>query len=302
MPRDKSSNKKSAKIAQPVTKVTLLDQVSSGLTSGVLGLILIVVILAVVWAINKPPTAEAVTPVEFIELPGGVEDGAIDETLRVDSPEEVVQDASDSEEVQDDQQVEEVLENVLELADQAAQQVQQQFDSDASSSGKVGSATGTGRRGLGMGPGEGGLPREQRWFVRFSSSGSLEAYAAQLQYFGIELGALTNDGRLIYLSNLTNTPPTSRISQSGKGENRLYMTWRGGNRQKADLKLFAKAGHQLDDVVLFHFYSKKAEGILAKRELDYANRSVKDIRRTYFVVQRDGNGYDFNVVRQTYFE
>lgn len=302
MPRDKSVNKKNKKIVQPVTKVTLLDQVSSALSSSVLGLILIVIVLAVIWAINKPPTAEAVTPVEFIELPGGVEDGAINETLRVDSPEEVVQDASLNEEVQDDQQVEEVLENVLELADQAAQQVQQQFDTDASNSGKVGSATGTGRRGLGMGPGDGGLPREQRWFVRFNSSGSLQTYAAQLQFFDIELGALTKDGRLIYLSNLTQATPTVRISQSGKGENRLYMTWRGGNRQKADLDLFAKAGQKLEDVVLFHFYSKRAEGILAKRELDYANRSVKDIRRTYFVVESDGTGYDFSVSRQTYFE
>lgn len=302
MPRQSPTGSSRPKIVTPVTRVTLFERVSSGLLSTVVGLLLTVAVLAAIWAFNRPPTAESVTPVEFIELPGGEKDGAIDETLRVDSPEDVVEDASITEETTEDQQVEEVLENVLELADQAAQQVQQQFDVEAANSGKSGSATGTGRRALGMGPGDSGMPREQRWFVRFSSTSSLDTYAKQLDYFGIELGALTPDGRLIYVSNLSNATPTAKVTQSGKGESRLYMTWRGGQRRKADLELFAKAGYQFDDVVLFHFYSKMAESRLAELELEYANRDVKEIRRTYFVVRRSGNEYDFEVTRQTYFQ
>lgn len=285
----------------PVLTVTRYDLVSTFMIAVVIALVIAVLWLGVVWASNLPPAKSEAVPVEFIELPGGDPDGAVDETLRVDSPEDVAEDPSVEEVIDEEIQVEETIENVLELADEASQQVQQQFETDARSSGKLGSATGTGRRGLGEGPGEGGLPREQRWYIRFSEEGSVNEYARQLDYFGIEMGALLPGGSLVLISNVSNDTPTKRTLTSGKGENRLYMTWQGGSRKSVDGELFQKAGVNISRAVIFHFYSREAEQKLARLEREYRDRDVKEIRRTYFVVHRVGREYEFAVTRQVYF-
>jgi hypothetical protein len=239
---------------------------------------------------------------EILELPGGAEDGAIDESLLVESPEEEVPDASLAEEMLDDVEVEQTLETVLDVADQATELVPQQLSTAEVSSGRAGSAHGTGgRRALGSGNGERGLPREQRWFVRYSDGGTLGTYARQLDYFGIEFGLLTPDGKLVYVSNLSRPKPTVRTVDSGAGENRLYMTWQGGNRKQADLELFQKAGIDASRGTIFHFYPAQADAQLAQKEHSYRNKPTDAIRGTYFIVQQSGRGYEFAVTRQTYF-
>lgn len=238
---------------------------------------------------------------EIVELPGGSDDGFPDEMLQVESPEEEIPDASLNQEMADDLQVEETLETVLDVADEAAELAPQQIQTNAESTGRVGSASGTGRRALGSGTGEKGLPREQRWYVRFSDGATLDVYAAQLDFFKIELGLLTPKGELIYLSNMSSDPPKTRRVTSGKGENRLYMTWQGGERKSADLELFQKAGIDARRGTIFHFYPREAEALLAQREEAYRGRKASEIRRTYFVVQSAGDGFTFAVSRQTTF-
>jgi hypothetical protein len=248
----------------------------------------------------KPPQA---IPVELVELPGGFEDGSPDETLRVDSPEPEARDAVPADAVAEQVEISEAVEAVVEMSEAATQQVQQQFDTGIQNTGKVGSAKGTGRRALGFGPGTGGLPREQRWFVKFGERAALDEYAKQLEFFDIELGALLPDGRLAYLSNLTAATPQARFVKSGAGETRMYMTWQGGERRGADVQLFTKAKVEVrPDTVIFHFYPKVTENKLAQLELEYRNRTVKQIRRTYYAVEPDGAGYKFSVFRQILFQ
>lgn len=240
---------------------------------------------------------------EIVEMPGGFEDGSPDETLRVDSPEPETHDAAPTEVPADQTEIAEALETVVELSESATQQVQQQFDTGAQTTGKPGSARGTGRKGLGVGPGTGGMPREQRWFVRFGESSGVDEYAKQLAFFGIELGALLKDGRLAYLSNLTQRTPNVRYAASGKDEQRLYMTWQGGERRSADVELFKRGGVDVQgDTVIFHFYPKETENILVQLEVGHRGRPVNQIRRTYFAVEPAAKGYQFAVVRQIYFQ
>ena len=187
---------RSTKIVAPVMRVTLYDQVSSWAISLFAGLLMVCGLVVVVWVSSRLPKPPAAIPVELIELPGGFEDGSPDETLRVDSPEPEARDAVPAESVSDAVEIAEAVEAVVEMSEAATQQVQQQFDTGIQNSGKVGSAKGTGRRALGMGTGTGGIPREQRWFVKFGERTALEEYAKQLEFFGIELGALLPDGRL----------------------------------------------------------------------------------------------------------
>ena len=285
--------------ATPVLRVTRYDRVSALMIAAVIALIGAVTWLAVVWAANRVPTVTDVVPLELIEIPGGAEDGAIDETLNVESPEEETQDPSVAETDAEETEVQEMLDSVVELSDRAANQAQQQFALQAQNTGTPGSKKGTGRRALGMGPGESGLPREQRWFVRFGDRVSLEEYAKQLDFFGIELGALFRDGRLVIVSPLSASKPKTRTLKSGKGEQRLYMTWRGGSRRDADLKIIQKAGINASAALVMQFYPAKTEALLANLEKRYKNRSPNQIRRTYFSVQGDRSGYKFVVTRQS---
>lgn len=286
----------------PVLRDTLYDRVSSwtiALFVGVAGLCLCVV---AIWLTNRLPAPPQAVPVELIEAPGGFEDGSPDETLRVDSPEPEVHDASPAEVQSDTTEIAEALETVVELSESATQQVQQQFDTGIQSTGKTGSAKGTGKKGLGIGPGTGGMPREQRWYVRFGDRAGVDEYAKQLEFFGIELGALLPDGRLVYISKLNQPAPVSRFVATGKNEQRLYMTWQGGDRRSADVELFKRASIDVrGDTAIFHFYPKPTETMLAQLELNYRNRPVAQIRRTYFAVETSGAGYQFSVIRQVHY-
>lgn len=290
-------------IVTPVLRDTLYDRVSSWVIALFVGVGLTCFCVIAIWFSNRIPQRQAAVPVEMIELAGGFEDGAPDETLRVDSPEPEARDAAPSEMNSDQVEISEALEAVVELSENATQQVQQQFDTGSLNTGKSGSAKGTGRRGLGVGPGSGGMPRDQRWFVLFGDNPNLDEYARQLDFFGIELGAVLPDGRLAYLSKIAQTPPEVNYANSGEGEARLFMTWQGGNRRSADVDLFKRVNLDLQrDTLIFHFYSKATESDLAQREREYRNRPVREILRTYFSVQPAAVGYQFTVTRQTYFQ
>ena len=291
---------KSDPVQNPVMGTTRYDKVSAGMICGVVGLLGLTGLLIAIWLSNRLPSPPDPVPFEIVDLPGGFEDGDPNETPELESPEEEIPDPSIAETQEEQAEITEMLETVVELSDAASQQVEMVIQSDASAtSGKVGSAKGTGGRPLGMGGGKGGFPRDQRWFIKFTDS-SIEEYAKQLDHFNIELGALFPDGRLIMMKNMSQARPTTRTLNTGKGEARLYMTWRGGSRQEADKQLFQKAGINAAAATVMHFYAPETESLLAKVEIGYRNKKSAEIRRTYFNVRKDGSGYKFIVTSQSY--
>ncbi len=286
----------------PVLGVTRYENARSFMLAVVLSLLLAVGFLFLQYLSTIEPVTKDQVALELVEIPGGYEDGVVGETLEVDSPEPPADDASLSEIESEVTEMEETLDNVIDVSDQATSQAPQQFEMDYDNTGKKASATGSGRRPLGSGGGPGaGFPREQRWYVRFSDSGTIDTYARQLDFFKIQFGVLTPDGRLTYASNFTKAKPDTQIVETGKNEKRLYMTWQGGGRKAADIKLFEKAGvSNARSGTIFHFYPPNVENDLARLELAYRNRPVTQIRRTYFVVEPAGDGYKFVVTRQTY--
>ena len=283
----------------PLLKETKYDVVTAAMIAAVIALLLGVLTVIVIWLTNRIPTIEVDYEVETLVIPGGEPDGAPDETLNVESPDPETDDPSVAETESEVTEIQEMLDTVLEVSDRATQVAQEQFDTASENSGKPGSAKGTGRAPLGQGGGEAGFPREQRWFIQFAE-GKLKTYARQLDFFKIELGAVMPDGRLIYIKNMSSPSPSKRQATSGKDEKRLYMNWQGGKRREADLALFAKAKVDAKKGLILHFYSRELEALLTRTETSFANRSVKEIRRTYFKVQPAGGGYEFVVTRQLY--
>jgi len=283
----------------PHLKVTKYDTTSSFLlaTGAILGLLAIV--LLIIWLTNLEPRAtDDIIPIEMVG--GGDEDGAPDETLNVESPADPSDDPSVAEEPSEEVELMEMLENVVELSDNATQMVVTEVQvTGTKNSGTPGSAVGTGRRPLGRGGGKGGYPREQRWIVKFADQTSLKAYARQLDFFKIELGAyFPETGTLIYLTNVSADAPTRREVNKGK-DDRLFMNWQGGSdRRKADLSLFKKAGINASTAHVVHFYPRATEELLVRAERSYQNLPSSRIRLTYFQVTGDGGGYKFTVTRQ----
>jgi hypothetical protein len=282
----------------PVMRVNFFDRLSAGMISTVIGLSVGVLAVFLWWLSTRPPRQEFLAPMELVNASGGSADGAPNETLDVQSPEDAVENASATEDVLETD-VTQAVQNVVELATVATEQAQQ-VSSAGVPGGSPGSAHGSGRKALGSGQGQGGIPNEQRWVIRYSDEASLAEYAKQLDHFGIELGALLPDGQMIYLSKISSAMPVQRAATSGKDEQRLYMTWQGGSRKDADVKLFARVGLDVSRAILFHFYPKPIEQLLMTREYQYAKRNALDIRRTYFSVVKQGEGFDFAVTRQIY--
>lgn len=284
----------------PEMRVTQYDRVSSFMMALVAGLILCVFCVLAYWWAHRPPPSLDLVPLEMLEVSGGFEDGNPDDTWDLESPDPEEPNASLVDELSEEVEIEETLDNIVELSEQATQQYEEVVGSDSESKGKQGSASGSGGRPLGMGPGMGGVPREQRWFVRFAEGKSIDEYAKQLDFFGIVLGVVQPQGELVYVSKFSSRPE-KKVVKSGKNEKRLYMTWQSGERRATDVKLLSRAGVQAGrQSVIFHFYPKKTEQMLAQLEFNYRKKPPQEIRRTYFLAQKKGNGYVFDVTRQTY--
>ena len=286
----------------PVLRTTVYDRSSAALLATAIGLGAITAIVTTLYIATLPPPAMKLVPIEIPEeATGGFEDGEPDSTLNVESDLAPQPDAAPVEQDSDQTELQETLETITELADTAAEMVPEQSGESAVNTGVAGSAVGSGAAALGSGGGVGGgVPRAQRWLVNFADGASLDEYARQLDFFGIELGTIGTDGTLKFASELAQTPK-SRTVTDGSTEKRLYMSWQGGPRRLADQQLFQRAGISAEGRPILHFYPKNTENLLALLERDASTKGVKQIRRTYFDAIETSNGYEFRVRKIIYF-
>lgn len=155
------------------------------------------------------------------------------------------------------------------------------------------------------GEGEDIIPRHERWELRFSAK-NVAGYAAQLDYYNIELGVLGGGVQGVdYAKGLAGSPKT-RKGQSDD-EKRLYFMWvdRSSPLYQFDRQLLQKAGVNIGaGRELLKFVEPELENMLAHVELEYAKKkgheSVTEIQKTIFESQASGGGYGFVVLDQRY--
>jgi hypothetical protein len=151
--------------------------------------------------------------------------------------------------------------------------------------------------GDGSGTGTGGYPRHKRWEIYFQEGGTLELYAQQLDFFGIELGVV-GSGSVTYVRSLSQNPPQTRTGVADD-EKRLYMSWRQGGLKKADTSLLSRAGIDASNKIALQFYPPEVENRLAQLEQGYAGRAPSQIRRTRFGVRGQPGAFEFYVIDQS---
>lgn len=299
---EKSRSRATRPVRSPHIKVTKYDVAVSALSTSALFAALTLIVMVCIWLANMLPSPQKKQVIMLPPGDGGYEDGDPNATPNVESPEDVSEDPSLANEETDVTELEEVIEQIADVAADASAIVAP--NESSKDSGSPGSADGTGGRPLGTGGGgRGGTKREQRWIVEFADKGDLKSYAAQLDFFGIELGAMFQaDGRLVYMHNVSADQPVTREvkEDTASGEQRLFMNWAEGSeeRRQADVELFQKAGVDVSAATILHFYPSETENLMASTEQEFGGRTAAEIRKTFFRVRRTGTGYEFYVQKQ----
>jgi len=281
-------------------QVSLYDRVSSMLLALLLTSGVVAVVLFILWLGNTvllPQTAAETEIIEVSEDGEGGGDGRAAGGSQLDTP-------SDEPFVGKDKETTDLQQDLSVLGSAVASKAAELDDPELvaptrhgsfGSGGGIYGGFGDGR-GLGHGPGKPGWPRH--WEVMFSKA-TLDVYARQLDFFGIELGILQPDNKIIYAYNLAKPKPDTKIiANPAVNERRYYLTWRNGEMQQADRDLFAKAGVEVGDRLILKFLPQKIELELMGLEKAFNNLTPKDIKKTRFGVQVDGSGFKFYVLEQ----
>lgn len=143
------------------------------------------------------------------------------------------------------------------------------------------------------------LADRAEWEIEFADDITAEEYARQLDFFQIEIAAVSKKGKLEYIAQVSSPKPEKRVGAQD-ADRRLHIGWRKGTLHAADRKLLAKAGITSEGKELWHFFSAELQAQLAELEHDYAGLSPDDIHRTRFLVREKtkGQGYEFVVIEQ----
>ena len=301
---------KPEEFAARVLGESIYDRVTSFLMAVVLGAMMVVGLMGVIYITNQAYASRVTAPLQIIEVSGGgggSPEGTPGSTEKIDVPgADAGPLASNNEEEAGDFEEPAVQATPGAMIDAAAEAGSSLAEVDLGpvmpsggtvASGKRASKLGSGGPGLGFGPGDGGVAREQRWSIVYPPDQTPEEYARQLDALGVELAVVAGPDQLTYLSNLSSDEPTKRYG-SGRSDGRLYFLWEGRGRKASDLALIRKAGIPLGEGVVLQFYPRGVEEQLAQLEVRYRGRQPGEIRVTRFGVVPKDNGYGFQVIAQ----
>ncbi len=142
-------------------------------------------------------------------------------------------------------------------------------------------------------------PRGGEWEIVFADEITVEEYARQMDYFKIEIAAVSKNGKIETISKVSQRKPEKRVGHTTT-DYRLHLGWKKGQLHAADRKLLAKAGIASGDKELWHFFQTETQARLAALERAYADRPPSEITRTRFEVRpaAEGDGYEFVVIEQ----
>jgi hypothetical protein len=306
---------KKADPAEPELEVKVLgesryDRVTSLLMAILVGAIMVVGWLAIVYVSTQAYASRVSAPLQIIDVfggGGGSPDGTPGSTEKVDvAGADAAAMASNNEEVAGDFEEPSVQQTPSAMLDVAVEAGQTLAEVDLGAvmpsggpvaSGKRASKLGTGGPGLGLGPGDGGVPAEQRWSIIYKEGQTADEYARQLDALGVEMAVILPPDQLLYVSNFSSPTPTKRQA-AGRSEHRLYFLPQGRGRKAANIELLRKANVEVGDGNVFQFYPPGSERRLAELEVRYKGRQPSEIRVTRFTVVPSGDSYDFQVVAQ----
>lgn len=273
-------------------KVSAYDRAAGWLIALLVLVGSLVLILLILWLSSRIFAAQAAVPILMEEI--GTGEGGFGGGMELEAPlAEELGEETDLEEPS----LEKTLSVVTEAVGSRVVLLEDPTLTEQPLTGQGGS-TGDGRMpGIGSGPG--GSGRARRWEVRFMEGNTLESYARQLEFFGIELGVLLPDNKVQLVYNLTKPRPDVRVGAADQ-EKRYYLTWRSGALEEADRELLRRAGINPQGKLILKFIPPDLEAQLLEMERARAGNNYNRIRTTFFGVAPEGSGYKFYIIDQSY--
>ena len=163
------------------------------------------------------------------------------------------------------------------------------------------------RRGRGDGPDSIGDPEKRlsdadRWEIRYTTA-SREEYAQQLDYFKIELGAISvKTDHITYLSNLSAEKPTSHSGDRGseRAKKRIYFRYPRQSTSKLkewDLEFLKAAEVPTSSQIVVQFYPNETRRmLLALEQKELGDKSLESVLKTTFGVRATKAGFEYYVI------
>lgn len=275
------------------TRVSAYDRVSGTLLALVVFFALIALSLFMLWltrVITFAPTPSKVFPIDDLKGRGenaqGVgrefEEPGVEELADVQEP-----------------QLADAMEAVSQTPSPVAGQVQA-IDGNAAQMG-TGKGLGDSRA---SGPGGDGnadaIPPHERWEINYTTS-SLRAYAAQLDHFKIELGAVhRSKSDIEYAKNLSQPKPDRDFGSRGD-EGRIYFSHLNKQLREFDRQLLQKAGIDTSGKLIVQFYPAETTQLLLNAERQaLGGKPWESLLKTIFGVRGSGSSYEYYVIRQEF--
>lgn len=272
---------------------SLYERISSMLAAVAWLLAFFVGWLALLWWLRGEPTVQVDRPLPPVRN-AGLKTPEVDrEFLSVPAVETVAMRAA-------------TVQDWVELAARGAVQVAAETDFETDSGTESVSGMRDGRRAGPDGDGppgsEVGASPAERWEIVFTAA-NRQAYAAQLDQLGIELGAVGKRPGVDYARRLA-ADPVLRHGAS-EDEHRLYLSWTSPSPLvQWEQQLLARAGIEHEGRLVLRFVPPELEAELARLELAYATRqgkpSVENIVKTVFVTEVADGTTRFIVGSQRY--
>ncbi|MDO4550362.1 MAG: hypothetical protein Q4C96_03825 [Planctomycetia bacterium] len=268
--------------SRDLLKTSRYDEVSSLLIALLFLLGILVTVLLFFWlTFTLFPTTTAI-PVLF----GDVSDSdSMDDGIQLDQPL--------ADQLGIDTDVEEpAFEQTVAAMTDAVSSVAAILDSSAMTGDTTMGRGGSTGRGVGTGGG-------RKWEISFDQGNTVNTYAKQLDFFGIEMAVPEKGEQLVYVTKFSSSSPAVRRGKSAD-EKRSYLTWSKAGLQAADIELFSRAGINATGKLILKFLPPETEQTLVKLETVHAGSRAERVRATTFGIRVKGAGYEFFVMRQTY--
>ena len=280
---------------RPQLTVSSYDRVTSLIMALLVMVGAAVFCMLVIWLSSTMYEHVEPVPIKLENLGGGSLDGVVGESLKLDAPE--TEEVAEETDLLEPERMEQ-----MKLITAAVASIVADIDNPILSENLEahgGGSQGTGdTRGFGDGPGDGGSG--PAWEMQYDES-TLTAYAAQLDYFGIELavsGGAKN--QLEYASGFAGGKPKRRVGTRDEeiAKKRTYFTHRSGTVQRYDQTLLARAGINTNGRIILQYYPKSAEDQLLLLQQKFRGLDQQDILKTVFGIRRSGNASVMFVVEQ----
>ncbi len=273
-------------------EVSRYDRVNAILTAALIMVSVSVAFLFMIWLMGMISFKRSIPEAYVAEQPAGDEkpEGVADDIL-----EPGVEEFPEVETPQ--------LADALEAVTNAVSTVRANLEHRDGDAAQMGRGSGLGSRNGGDGTGSGDVvPEHKRWKIEYEVN-DVDKYAKILSYFKIDLGA----------ANEINNDITKLLDPAGSGQ--IVKTDRAGEKksvffihekprmQRFDQTLFKRKGVSTDNCFTVQFYPEATKEILRQVEgkaIRETGRKLSEIQNTFFKVMPDGNGFKFEVTRQTY--